>query len=98
MSSIIHLAKIQKTRFEIAARAEGCISSDLHSAKFKWRCQRVARRNVSVALKLEQEMIERALKRPEDFEEYGNYDLVGAIANLTKSRINRLAYAGRVLP
>lgn len=98
MSSIKRMARVQKKWFGMAARYESSITNGKHTARFRVNAPRRAANRIKEALLIEESMISSAMERPEDSESWRNFDLVGAIHQLTLSRINRLAYAGRVLP
>lgn len=91
-------AKIQGDQFGAAYCVITGIKRGYNSAKMLSSEKRRAQRYVNRAIALEVDMVEVAWARPCDCEDWANSDLVGAIHALTQSRINRLAYAGRVLP
>ena len=96
---IVELAKMQRQRFAICyLDARNIKDGFVKCPKKIRRIERLIQRELADALSFESVLIQKALERPEDIEDFANYDLVGAIANLTQSRVNRLAYAGRVLP
>lgn len=62
------------------------------------RAIREHERNVSRIRKIEQEAYDEIMSRPCDIEENRDLELMMVVSNLTGFRLNRLAYAGRVLP
>lgn len=98
MSMIITKAKLQGEQIKTVLIFADMLRKKLLPQRKIASNQRYVRRCVDEIVEAERAMIELAFQRPEDIEEFRNYDLVGAISNLTLARVNRIAYAGRVLP
>lgn len=60
--------------------------------------ERLYKSEVARIREVEQEAYDEIKSRPYDVEEMRDLELMMVVSNLTNFRINRLAYAGRVLP
>lgn len=98
MSIIKNLAWTQRA-FTTNAIAQAAYARDKElSYCFRQRMSRCRDRHIENIRACEKEMMQEAWARPEDVEESRNNKLIDRVIVLTDSRINRIAYAGRVLP
>ena len=98
MSYLLTAARLQKRTFKHVVTLQKVLENGLHTARFRLSMPRKIARHLKMALELEHEMYSKIQARDFDIEEEIDLHLMRAVSRLTLARINRLAYAGRVLP
>ena len=98
MSRLLHLMKHGALVTRIAANTAGDIRLKRATPRRRLKLMRNYRNEVERIRDMERLAYEEIMSRPCDIEESRDLELMMVVSNLTGFRLNRLAYAGRVLP